>query len=681
MNIVVAISILIGVITYSIFVIFCVVNWARRVTGLALLLAASLTLLWLSSPLLPGLRAYYLTLEPIAFAAWIVLLVRALGLRATWKQTGPMRSIGMTFGSALLAACVATFASLSFAPGLTEEAWWLPFHLALIVLNVLGLVLVEQLAQNSIADFRWRLRYLNIGLGLIFGFGLVTHALAVVNDGPVLVLVAIQPAVMAFLTPFVTIASLRNRTNQLRVSLSRNFFFRSGVLVSAGIFLLLVGSFGYLAELFAGDVGVSIAVLVGIAALALFIILVGSSRVRSQLRVQISKVLFEYRYDYREEWMRVTSQLTEPDPDFDLPQQALRAIVAVFHAKQSCIWLRNDSGAFIPLAHIEAPAWAVALSPTISSEINTFYSQHDWVLDLRDVPEFGTKVEASLRSSSEFSNADYLVPLFVESDLLGICMIGPSEAQLKLSWEDLDVIKLIATQCAGFLALSRANRELMEAEQLSAINQVSAFLLHDIKTISAQLSLMLENAEVHKANPDFVDDMVATTKNCVERMQKLMSALREPRAPDSESVVDLDLVSILQNREGDIKNISHQTEYDPGSVPVLAHANPEAVDTALTQLERNAREAAGNSGTVSVVLATDGEWATIQIVDNGPGMTADFLQNELFAPFRSTKGLSGMGIGAYQSRDLIRGCGGDLQVESKVGVGTTFTIKLPLARV
>jgi len=554
--------------------------------------------------------------------------------------------------------------------------------LAIVVMNVLGLVMVEQLAQNSVIEFRWRLRYLNIGLGLLFAFGLVAHALAIVIDGPVLVLAAIQPMIMAFITPFIAVASLRNRTNQLRVSLSRNFVFRTGVLVSTGIFLLLLGTFGYLAELFAGDVGFALAVLIGIMALTFFVIVAGSSRFRSQLRVQMAKALFEYRYDYRFEWLRVTSQLTEPDADFDLSQQAQRAIISILHAKQSCVWVRGDGNTFTPLAAIDSPDWNVALPPALSSEIDQFYREYDWVLDLADMPAFAEMIQREIQSSDQFSSASYLIPLFVENDLFGICLIGPSEFTARLSWEDIDVIKLISKQCAGFLALDRANRNLIESEQLSAVNQVSAFLLHDIKTIAAQLTLMLQNAEKHKHNPAFIDDMVSTTKNSLERMERIMAALREPQSGNGvgSSKPVIDLVPFIRARSQQATNLTPLIEYCVEADSVVAQTNNDALASALTQLEQNAREAVGPTGKVSIRLDTDSDWALIHVSDNGPGMSAEFIKNELFTPFRSTKGLSGMGIGAYQARDMVRSCGGDLQVESKVGVGTIFTIKLPLVR-
>jgi signal transduction histidine kinase len=69
----------------------------------------------------------------------------------------------------------------------------------------------------------------------------------------------------------------------------------------------------------------------------------------------------------------------------------------------------------------------------------------------------------------------------------------------------------------------------------------------------------------------------------------------------------------------------------------------------------------------------------IEIRDDGQGMTADFVRNRLFRPFDTTRGNAGMGIGMYESREFIRQLGGDIQVESEPGKGTSISLRIPIA--
>jgi signal transduction histidine kinase len=78
-------------------------------------------------------------------------------------------------------------------------------------------------------------------------------------------------------------------------------------------------------------------------------------------------------------------------------------------------------------------------------------------------------------------------------------------------------------------------------------------------------------------------------------------------------------------------------------------------------------------------LSKDDHQAIIKVIDNGIGMDNKFIAERLFKPFDTTKGNAGMGIGVYEARDYIIKHYGSCDVESTLGEGTTFTIKLPLA--
>jgi signal transduction histidine kinase len=95
---------------------------------------------------------------------------------------------------------------------------------------------------------------------------------------------------------------------------------------------------------------------------------------------------------------------------------------------------------------------------------------------------------------------------------------------------------------------------------------------------------------------------------------------------------------------------------------------------------QNAVESIDGKGVVSITLKMiEPKNIDIVIEDNGKGMTREFIADGLFRPFESTKGVSGMGVGVYQSRDYLRSLNGDIDVHSEVGVGSRFTIRLPVS--
>src|SRR5215469_10305886 len=109
----------------------------------------------------------------------------------------------------------------------------------------------------------------------------------------------------------------------------------------------------------------------------------------------------------------------------------------------------------------------------------------------------------------------------------------------------------------------------------------------------------------------------------------------------------------------------------------LVAIDPERLRSALTHLVQSAIDVSSPSDRVVISSRRLGAQLLIDITDREPGMDDTFIRDELFIPFRSTKS-GGYGIGAFQTRELIRMTGGDLEVISKKGFGTTMRVNLPL---
>ena len=109
-------------------------------------------------------------------------------------------------------------------------------------------------------------------------------------------------------------------------------------------------------------------------------------------------------------------------------------------------------------------------------------------------------------------------------------------------------------------------------------------------------------------------------------------------------------------------------------------ANPEKLRSVVGHLIQNAQDATSKDGEVTITIKASQENLVLFIQDTGSGMTDDFIKERLFKPFDSTKGLTGMGIGAYQAREYVRHLGGNIDVTSEVGVGSCFSVRLPIYR-
>jgi signal transduction histidine kinase len=169
--------------------------------------------------------------------------------------------------------------------------------------------------------------------------------------------------------------------------------------------------------------------------------------------------------------------------------------------------------------------------------------------------------------------------------------------------------------------------------------------------------------------------MLQTVEDAVARMNHLLSQLRADAEPRAPRLVAPDAVVSAVAAEFADRAVAVETRADAGLCIVAIE--PDRLRSALTHLAQNAIEASRPGDLVTVSTRRRDAQLVIDIIDRGPGMDPAFIRDELFLPFRTTKS-GGYGIGAFQTRELIRAAGGDLEVISEQGAGTTMRILLPL---
>ena len=176
--------------------------------------------------------------------------------------------------------------------------------------------------------------------------------------------------------------------------------------------------------------------------------------------------------------------------------------------------------------------------------------------------------------------------------------------------------------------------------------------------------------------PEFIDDAIETIKGSVTRMRRVMGHL-SPGAID-QPTERMNLSKLLRWAESQCSDRKPEPVATVPKDPVFVQANRERLQAALSHAVRNAQDACDSDGKVTLsVQVVDGD-CLISVADSGTGMEADFVRDRLFRPFDSTKGAGGMGIGAYQIRETVRASGGDVEIKSEVGVGTTMILRLPM---
>jgi putative PEP-CTERM system histidine kinase len=549
-----------------------------------------------------------------------------------------------------------------------------------LLFAVMGMAFTEQLLRNTPEEQRWGIKYLCFGLGVLFvyDFYLYTDALLFQRIDPDIW--SARGAVNVMAVPLIAVTVVRNPDRGLPVFLSRRMVFHSTALLGAGIYMLLMAVAGYYIKHYGGEWGTVLQITFLFGAIMVLIALLFSGQLRSRAKVFLNKHFFSYRYDYREEWLRLMSLLAGQHSELPIIERVIWALSEIVDSPGGILFLADDKGSYRAVGQFNLARSDLPPIPP-GHPLMRYMEENQWVVDLNEWRE-RESVAQDLEVPAwmgEDVGIWLLVPLLQDERMLGFVMLIQPRAVQTLNWENLDLLKTAGMQSASYLALYQAAEALADARQFEGFNRLSAFVIHDLKNLIAQLSLVAKNAARHKHNPEFVDDAVKTIENSVEKMNRLMVQLRTADATgrDANKRIDLreELQSLVDSRRSASPRPVFRTEVD--SAIVLGQE--DRLGAVFGHVLQNALDATPADGSVLVLLRLLGDQAVVEIRDTGSGMDADFIQNRLFRPFDSTKGLTGMGIGAYECREVVQAAGGQVVVDSQAGKGTVFRIMLPLA--
>lgn len=668
----------IAFVSYILLSLLLLRQWKTRV-GPTVLISCALTAAWAGTIAAGTLTEYppivLMQLAELARdAAWLALLLQLTSLQSSgnpWVHFDrPWRVPGALFLLASAALILSTPALR--AAGIAVPQFLNDMQLAFwLLIAVLGLLLTEQLYRNALPVERWSSKFICLAIGGLFAYDFLMYAEALLFRQLDPNLWQARGLISAIAVPWLAVGIVRQRQLNIDLHVSRQVVFHSVTLIAAGVYLLCVSLVGYYLKFTGGDWGGVLQLAFLASGLALLLSLLFSGRLRANLRVQLNKHFFSYRYDYREEWLKFTASLAGLTDD--VPGGIIQTMGTLVSSNSGMLFV-NHQERMSCLATWQMP------EPDTGETLNgvsAWMQETGWVVDVRewhsrpenyqglDLPEW-----LAVRDDIWL-----LVPLVFRECVTGILILRRAELKHDLDWEDRDLLKTAGRQAATLLAQHLSSQALVEAKQFDAFNRLSAYVVHDLKNILAQQSLMLANADRHKNNPAFVDDMLGTVANSVKRMQRLMDQMRSGIRGNDATV--LPLAGLLNKLPAADNGQRPELSIESTACDCHIVADGERLLTVFGHLIQNAREATPDDGSVRLVHRCEKDCVRVQIIDTGTGMTSDFVRDRLFRPFDSTKGLTGMGIGAFESREYVRQLGGELSVQSQPGEGSCFTLSLP----
>lgn len=651
-----------------------------RPDRIGLMIAAAASAVWcaLSAALGNdhGAAAIAAMARNLALIATIFSLFAADGRSASLKPVRPV-IIALVLVQ-LLQAVVVIIAALLGGFGEAASAAFEARALIDMLVAIGSLMLLHNLYAGAAAGLRPVLRWTGMGLTGIFAYDLNLHTLAYLGGampqlpGDLRGLVSGAMAVLFAL-------GMNAAGPRVQFSPSRAVTFRT-------LSLLLIG--GYLAgmvlvskslALIGGDVARASQVVFLVTAVLAAGIALPSTRMRAWLRVTATKHLFQHRYDYRQEWLRFTRTIGHASAGgASLEERVVKALADITESPAGLLLMQGDQ------AQLELTArwnWPMIAVPAVAGEgsLTGLLEQHNLVLALDEArsgkDHHGETAHVPVWLM-EAEDAWALVPLIHFDRLVGVIVLARPRSPRQLDWEDFDLLRVAGQQLASYLAEQAGQQALMDASRFDEFNRRMAFVMHDIKNLVSQLSLLAANAEKHADNPAFRADMLVTLRNSADKLSALLARLGRYGAGQVAQTAPIDLIALagdIAARFAGVHPVVLTRE-----TPVSVMGNREALEQALIHLVQNAIDASLPGHPVFLDVTSTGLTGTIEVIDSGKGMSPEFIRTGLFKPFVSSKS-GGFGIGAFEARELIRAMGGRVSVESREGLGTRFAVAMPLA--
>ena len=562
--------------------------------------------------------------------------------------------------------------------------WWVPSNAAAKILNGFQLVAAVVILMNMEKTFRsvvgtmqWRIKFLVIGLGIVFGARIYTLSQALLFSADVLVLSDVETVALLIGCVLIGIAFARSGFAEIDVYPSHAVLRTSLTFVLAGAYLFVVGVLAQVVARTGKPGGFQLQAFVVLVAFALLAMLLLSNRIRQKIHRIVSRHFKRPQYDFREIWTRVTQSMSNVFDQSGLCAAGAKLISETFSVLSVSIWLLDEQERLAFAAStsksgqeatdmLAKPDQNFASIRTLAKPFDLEKAKGDYVEGLRQI------------SLSQFRTGGnpICVPLCAGNHCTGVVILADRVGGTPYTAEELDLLKCMSDQIAVGLMNLRLTDEIARGKELEAFQAMSAFFVHDLKNAASTLSLTLQNLPVHFNDPLFRQDVLRGIGETADRINAVIGRLTALRhfelnlgEVDLNSVVD-DALRAL-NGTANIK-VTKRLVLQP-----KLRLDRDQFGSVITNLLLNARDAVGPKGEIRIETTQNDNWAVVSISDNGCGMSQAFLKSSLFRPFHSTK-KKGLGIGMFQSKMIVEAHRGQITVDSEAAVGTTFRLMLPL---
>ena len=556
-------------------------------------------------------------------------------------------------------------------------------HIVILISFVAILMNLEQTFRSAVGTMRWRIKFVVLAVGVIFGARLYIRIQAILFAGSELILWNVESGALLIGCGFLIVAYLRTRLPEIDVYPSVAVLRSSLTILIVGAYLLVVGGLAQVARRFGGAEifeWQAIVVLAGMAGLALLLL---SDRTRQTIHVFVVRHFSKAKHDSARIWTMCSQQFSRVKDQTAVCGAAAKLISETLDVLSVTVWLSDSEGARLIVRA------STARQPSSSGNDNAPDTASHAVLEALqsrsepfDLESVAGEWAEELRRLNAATFAEggprLCVPLRTGDQTVGVLVLADRINAAIYTVEELELLRCVADQMTSVLINHRLATEVAQARELEAFRTMSLFFVHDLKNAAASLNLMLRNLPVHFNDPAFREDALRGIGNTARRIDEMITRLSALKDRPQLTAAKADLNEVVNDALDRVNAIpAAQLTRELQPLPGIL-LDREQIQNVVTNLVLNARDALGNEGRIEVRTEHRDGRVLLSVSDNGCGMDEAFVKNALFRPFQSTK-KKGLGIGLFQSRAIVQAHGGAIHVQTEVGRGTTFLISLPIA--
>ena len=558
---------------------------------------------------------------------------------------------------------------------ITSLGQW--YFLYMIIVAAMIMINFESTYRASWGVYRRKIRPVILLIGILLVAILLTSSLILLSGELNRYYISFLAVILTLTVIFMSAYLRRYEAQQSGVFVRQQAIYSSVAIIVIGFYLILAGAIGKIIQIIGGDVKLFISVLGALIIFVVLLALIVSRSIKERIKGTVDRTFQGRQMDFETELAVFSEDIATILDPAELTEKILELLRDRLGIGRLYLYYTDPHQDNLQLIYPKSTESELDIKIGARGVFADWIFRHGEAMVMEDLLERLSPERDKIPEYDSLSRLEIAIclPLIAKQKLVGILFLGPKVNNERFLHQEIQFISSISHQFSLALFSARLSEELLASRQIESFHKFTAFVLHDLKNSVSMLSMLLQNYESNKDNPEFQKSAITTITGAVQRMQTVIEKLKSGAEAESFSKSDCNLKQILLSLEDKLKLTDNRKINYVNNVSdrAVVRADEEKLTEVIRNLIINALEAMPEGGDLKAETIIEADTLSLEISDTGSGMSEEFIAAKLFQPFSTTKA-KGLGIGLYQSKDWLDKMGARIKVQSAPGEGTCFKI-------